>query len=63
MTGSAARAQGAHVQVRPPAPSIARDQVKVARSAEAGRLQTAQQVLDVMSMTVVRHRVGLATPR
>ena len=63
MTGRAARAHATHVQVRRPAGSIARDQVKGARSAEAGRPQTAQQVLDVMSMTVVRHRDVPATDR
>ena len=63
MTGRAARAHATHVQVRRPAGSIARDQVKGARSAEAGRPHTAQQVLDVMSMTVVRHRDAPATDR
>jgi hypothetical protein len=63
MTGRAARAQGAHVQVRRPAGSIASDQVNAVREAEAGMPQTAQEVLDVMSTTVVRHRVGLATGR
>jgi hypothetical protein len=61
MTGRAARAQVVHVQLRRPAGSMASDHVNGARPAEAGRPQTAQQVLDVMSMTVVRHRVGLAT--
>ena len=63
MTGRAARAHATHVQVRRPAGSIAKDQVKAPRSAEAGRPQTAQQVLDVMSMTVVRHRDVPATDR
>jgi hypothetical protein len=63
MTGRAARAQGTHVHVRRPVGSIASDQVNAAREAEAGMPQTAQEVLDVMSMTVVRHRVGLATGR
>ena len=63
MTSSAARAQAAQVQRRRPAGSIARDQVKGDRAAEAGRPQTVQQVLEVMSMTLVRHRVGLATDR
>lgn len=63
ITDRAARAQATHVQMRPPAASMARDHANGARSAEAGRPQTAQQVLDVMSMTVVRHRDGLATDR
>src|SRR3954471_15520292 len=61
MTGSAARAQEVQVQLRRPSDSMVRAHVKRKRSAEAGRPQTAQQVLEVMSMTVVRHRVGPAT--
>ena len=54
ITGSAVRAQAVQIQLRRPCGSMLRAQVKAARSAEAGRPQPEQQVVGVMSMTVVR---------